>query len=155
MDCLFLEKLTSLTHGANRLGASALMQGLADGYFVIPYTLGNYFGEIKTFDKVDTDHPEFKKAEQEARALTDRFLSINGSRSVDYFHKKLGQIMWEYVGMSRSEKGLQQAIKEIKSLRQEFWNDVRVTGEAEMMNSELEKAGRVADFLELGELMGP
>jgi succinate dehydrogenase / fumarate reductase flavoprotein subunit len=140
-------------HGANRLGASALMQGLADGYFVIPYTLGNYFGEIKTFDKVDTDHPEFKKAEQEARALTDRFLSINGSRSVDYFHKKLGQIMWEYVGMSRSEKGLQQAIKEIKSLRQEFWNDVRVTGEAEMMNSELEKAGRVADFLELGELM--
>ena len=139
-------------HGANRLGASALMQGLADGYFVIPYTLGNYFGnnELK---KVDTTHPEFQKCEDEVNARLKKFLSINGTRSADEFHRSLGKIMWEHVGMSRNEEGLKKAISEIKQLRKEFWEDLRVPGTGEELNSELEKAGRVADFLELGELM--
>lgn len=139
-------------HGANRLGASALMQGLADGYFVIPYTLGHYFGknEIK---KVDTTHPEFQKCEDEVRARTKKFLGINGSRSADEFHRSLGKIMWENVGMSRNEQGLKKAISDIQQLRKEFWEDLRVPGTNEELNNELEKAGRVADFLELGELM--
>ena len=139
-------------HGANRLGASALMQGLADGYFVIPYTIGNYFG-TNEIEKVDTTHPEFDKAEKEAKAQIDKFLNIKGKRTSDDFHKKLGKIMWEYVGMARDEKGLKTAISEIQKLRSEFWSDLKIPGGPDEMNKELEKAGRVADFLELGELM--
>lgn len=139
-------------HGANRLGASALMQGLADGYFVIPYTLGHYFGsnELK---KVDTSHPEFQKAENTVKERLNKFLNIKGERTADDFHKSLGKIMWEHVGMSRSETGLKQAISDIQQLKKEFWSDLRVPGTGEELNQELEKAGRVADFLELGELM--
>ena len=139
-------------HGANRLGASALMQGLADGYFVIPYTLGQYFG-TNDLGKVDINHPEFQKCEDDAKARIKNLLSINGTRTSDDFHKALGKIMWEYVGMARNEKGLKTAIEEIKKLRREFWSDLKITGDAEGVNIELEKAGRVADFLELGELM--
>ena len=140
-------------HGANRLGASALMQGLADGYFVIPYTVGDYLATIGPSDKVAVDHPAFREAEQ---AITDQiktFLSIKGSRTVDDFHRQLGHIMWEYCGMSRNAEGLKKAKKMIQDLRAEFWKDVRVLGENEEMNQSLEQAGRVADFLELGELM--
>ncbi len=141
-------------HGANRLGASALMQGLADGYFVIPYTLGNYIAsEGLMTNKVTSDHPEFDKAMKAAQDRFDRLLSINGTRSVDTFHKELGRIMWEYVGMERDEEGLKKAISEIKALRHDFWRDVKVLGSADGINIELEKANRVADFLELGELM--
>lgn len=139
-------------HGANRLGASALMQGLADGYFVIPYTLGHYLGS-HSFDPVDTDHPEFKKAEEEATQKTKRLLGINGKRSVDSFHKQLGKVMWEYCGMARNKAGLEKAIQEIPGIRAEFWENLRIPGSGEMMNQGLEKAGRVADFLEFGEIM--
>jgi succinate dehydrogenase / fumarate reductase flavoprotein subunit len=139
-------------HGANRLGASALMQGLADGYFVIPYTLGNYFG-TNEIEKIDITHPEFDKAEKDAKNQIDKFLNIKGTRTADDFHKKLGKIMWEHVGMAREQKGLETAISEIQQLRKEFWTDLKIPGEADEMNMELEKAGRVADFLELGELM--
>jgi succinate dehydrogenase / fumarate reductase flavoprotein subunit len=139
-------------HGANRLGASALMQGLADGYFVIPYTLGDYFANNK-LEKVDTEHEEFKKAEKEAKDRINKLLNIKGNRTVDEFHKALGKIMWEYVGMSRNKAGLETAIKEIQKLRKEFWQDVKVVGDAQGISQELEKANRVADFLELGELM--
>ncbi len=139
-------------HGANRLGASALMQGLADGYFVIPYTIGNYFGTEKP-EKVDTDRPEFKAAEDNVKDGINKLLSINGSQTVDSLHKKLGQILIDKVGMSRSEKGLNEAIKQIRELRDEFWNDVKVVGTGKELNQTLERAGRVADFLELGELM--
>ena len=139
-------------HGANRLGASALMQGLADGYFVIPYTLGEFFGKNK-LEKLDTDHPEFQKAEDDAKAKIEKLLKINGTRTSDDFHKALGKIMWEHVGMARNEAGLKTAISEIQQLQKEFWNDLKVTGSTEGVNIELEKAGRVADFLELGELM--
>jgi succinate dehydrogenase / fumarate reductase flavoprotein subunit len=141
-------------HGANRLGASALMQGLADGYFVIPYTLGNYLDTEKVNnDPVDTDHAEFDKALKSSQAHFDKLLNINGKRSVDSFHKDLGKLMWEYVGMSRDEAGLKKGISEIKELRKKFWKDLKVTGTAEGINVELEKANRVADYLELGELM--
>jgi succinate dehydrogenase / fumarate reductase flavoprotein subunit len=139
-------------HGANRLGASALMQGLADGYFVIPYTLGAYLAE-GGFDKVTTEHDEFKRVESEVRGRVDKLISIKGEHSVDYYHKKLGKVMWDYVGMSRNADGLKFAIEEIKKIRNEFWQDVRVTGDPAGLNQSLEKAGRVADFLELGELM--
>lgn len=140
-------------HGANRLGASALMQGLADGYFVIPYTIGDYLsGEIRT-KAVPTDHPAFAEAEAAVQQRINTFFSIKGSKSVDHFHKQLGKIMWDKCGMARNAEGLKQAIEEIKALRAEFWKDLRVTGEANEFNPELEKAGRVADFLELGELM--
>lgn len=139
-------------HGANRLGASALMQGLADGYFVIPYTLGDYFGKNK-LEKIDTDHIEFQKAEDDAKARINKLLGINGARTSDDFHKALGKIMWDYVGMARNETGLKKAIAEIQQLQKEFWTDLKVTGTNEGVNIELEKAGRVADFLELGELM--
>jgi succinate dehydrogenase / fumarate reductase flavoprotein subunit len=139
-------------HGANRLGASALMQGLADGYFVIPYTLGNYFAN-NTFSKVDTNHPEFVKGEEFAKNKFNGLLAINGTKSVDSFHKRLGKVMWEYVGMARNEAGLKKAISEIQTIRAEFYKDVKVTGSNVDVNTELEKAGRVADFLELGELM--
>ena len=139
-------------HGANRLGASALMQGLADGYFVIPYTLGHYFASNK-LDKVDTNHSSFREALEESRARTQKLLNIKGQKPVDELHRALGNIMWEYVGMARSREGLQKALQEIPKLREEFWSNLKVTGEGEALNQELEKAGRVADFLELGELM--
>lgn len=141
-------------HGANRLGASALMQGLADGYFVIPYTLGNYFVTEKLMtDKVKVDHPEFDKALKHAQDHFKKLQNVNGKKSVDSFHRDLGNLMWEYVGMGRDEAGLKKAITEIAALRKEFWKDVKVTGTDVGINVELEKANRVADFLELGELM--
>ena len=139
-------------HGANRLGASALMQGLADGYFVLPYTIGDYLADDIRTGKIPTDLPEFDEAEKSVKDRIEFFVSNNGSKSVDYFHKKLGKIMWDKCGMSRNAEGLKEAIKEIKAIRDEFWKDVNVPGEANEMNAELEKAGRVADFLELGEL---
>ena len=139
-------------HGANRLGASALMQGLADGYFVIPYTIGDYLAQTP-YAKVSTDHPAFKEAEQAVIAKNQQLLSIKGTRTVDDFHKQLGHIMWEYCGMARNAEGLQFAKQEIRRLRDEFWRDVKVTGVNEELNITLEKANRVADFLELGELM--
>lgn len=140
-------------HGANRLGASALMQGLADGYFIIPYTLGNYLGHATLNQGITTDHPAFKDAEHSACARAKQLLQIKGSQSVDYYHKKLGLTMWEFVGMARNVKGLTKAIDEIQKIREEFWENVRVTGDENNINIELEKAGRVADFMELGELM--
>ncbi len=139
-------------HGANRLGASALMQGLADGYFVLPSTVSGYLGSTE-LKKVTTDAPEFKEAEKAVKDRITKLLAIKGKYSVDHFHKKLGKIMWDYVGMSRDEAGLKSAITEIRALREEFWKDVRVLGEGEELNQSLEKAGRVADFLELGELL--
>jgi succinate dehydrogenase / fumarate reductase flavoprotein subunit len=139
-------------HGANRLGASALMQGLADGYFILPYTIGNYLAQAK-LDKVDTSAGEIKEALLAVNDLTKRLLGVNGKRTVDAFHRELGRMMWEYCGMARNEQGLQQALQEIPALREEFWRDVKVPGSGEDLNQELEKAGRVADFLELGELI--
>ncbi len=139
-------------HGANRLGASALMQGLADGYFVLPYTIGNYLAkEIRT-GEIPTDTPEFSEAEAAVKKQIDFFINNNGTKSVDHFHRRLGKVMWDKVGMSRNAKGLNEAIAEIKQIREEFYKDVRVLGTANGLNPELEKAGRVADFLELGEL---
>jgi succinate dehydrogenase / fumarate reductase, flavoprotein subunit len=140
-------------HGANRLGASALMQGLADGYFVLPYTIGTYLSQDIRTKAIPTDHPAFVEAEKKVQAQLDTLMNIKGTKSVDHFHKKLGKIMWDKCGMARNEKGLTQAIAEIKALREEFWKDVRIPGEQNEMNLELEKAGRVADFIELGELM--
>ncbi|WII72998.1 fumarate reductase/succinate dehydrogenase flavoprotein subunit [Bdellovibrio sp. 22V] len=139
-------------HGANRLGASALMQGLADGYFVLPYTLGNYLGGTK-LEKVSTSNDAFKAAEDGVRKEISKLMGIKGNRTVDSFHKELGHIMWEYCGMGRNEAGLKKALQEIPKLREEFWQNVRIPGDANYLNVELEKAGRVADFLELGELM--
>ncbi|NDB35489.1 MAG: fumarate reductase/succinate dehydrogenase flavoprotein subunit, partial [Flavobacteriia bacterium] len=140
-------------HGANRLGASALMQGLADGYFVLPYTLSNYLADDIRTGKISTDAPEFEAAENEIKDRIQMFVSKSGSKSVDYFHKRLGLIMWNKVGMGRNEAGLKQAIEEIAALREEFYKDVFVPGEADELNPELDKALRVADFLELGQLM--
>jgi succinate dehydrogenase / fumarate reductase flavoprotein subunit len=139
-------------HGANRLGASALMQGLADGYFVIPYTLGDYLAQTPPV-KVDVSHPEFAKVSREVKDRISQLLNIDGKKSVDYFHKKLGKIMWNDCGMARTEEGLKKAKAEIQQLRKEFWSDVKVLGQNEELNQSLEKAHRVADFLELGELM--
>ncbi|MEM5565802.1 fumarate reductase/succinate dehydrogenase flavoprotein subunit [Psychroserpens sp. AS72] len=139
-------------HGANRLGASALMQGLADGYFVLPYTIGDYLSDDIRTGPISTDTKEFAEVEAEVRKNIDHLINNNGSHSVDYFHKKLGKIMWNKVGMSRNVKGLTEAISEIKELRNQFWKDVKVPGTNEEYNEELAKAGRVADFLELGEL---
>ena len=140
-------------HGANRLGASALMQGLSDGYFVIPYTIGAYLsGEIKT-KSIPTDHPAFVEAEKNVKDRINKLLSIKGKQSPESFHKRLGKIMWEKCGMARNEKGLKEAIAEIQDLKREFWSDVRILGDADGFNPELDKAGRVADFIELGELM--
>lgn len=140
-------------HGANRLGASALMQGLADGYFVIPYTIGNYLaGEIRT-PAIPTTHAAFEEAENAVRERIERLMGIKGSQSVESFHKRLGKIMWNKCGMARNEKGLTEAIEEIRQLRKDFWSDLRIPGGVQEMNTELDKAGRVADFIELGELM--
>lgn len=151
--CFALGEANFSDHGANRLGASALMQGLADGYFVIPYTIGEYLSKDIRTGEISTNSPEFEAAE---KAVTDRingFINNKGTKSVDYYHKELGKIMWEKCGMSRNEADLKTAIEEIKALREEFWKNVRVPGKANEFNQELEKAGRVADFLELGELM--
>lgn len=140
-------------HGANRLGASALMQGLADGYFVLPYTIGAYLSKEISVKAIPTDHPAFVEAEERAKGILNTLINIKGTKSVDHFHKRLGHIMWEKCGMARNEKGLNEAIAEIRALRAEFWSNVRVPGTADELNTELEKAGRVADFIELGELM--
>jgi succinate dehydrogenase / fumarate reductase, flavoprotein subunit len=139
-------------HGANRLGASALMQGLADGYFVIPYTLGNYLAS-NGLEKVDGDHAEAKAARAAVEERMKTLLAIRGQRTVDSFHRELGKAMWEHCGMARNAKGLAGAIETIRGLREEFWENVNVLGANEELNQSLEKAGRVADFLELGELM--
>jgi len=140
-------------HGANRLGASALMQGLADGYFVLPYTIQHYLSSEIHTPRMDVDSKEFNQVEKEAKDRLDSLLKIKGKQSVDSFHKKLGKIMWDKVGMSRTKEGLALALEEIKELKKEFWSDLRIPGDPESVNVELEKANRVADFIELGELM--
>jgi succinate dehydrogenase / fumarate reductase flavoprotein subunit len=139
-------------HGANRLGASALMQGLADGYFIIPYTIGGYLAG-KSIPEVSTDHPAFKEAEESAASRIDTFLNIKGKRTVDDFHRQLGHILWDHCGMSRNDEGLKKAQTMIQELREEFWQNVIVPGTADDFNQSLERAGRVADFIEFGELM--
>src|SRR5699024_8413068 len=136
----------------NRLGASALMQGLADGYFVLPYTIAAYLAD-GPFDDVDETHPAAQEAVDSVRNRIDTLLSVKGERTVDSFHRELGEIMWEYCGMARNEGGLLKAIELIRELREQFWRDVKVTGENEELNQTLERAGRVADFFELAELM--
>ncbi len=150
--CFVLGEANFSDHGANRLGASALMQGLADGYFVLPYTIGDYFATAKQ-PKPKTEHPEFKKALDEVQARTQKLLSIKGKRTVNSFHKELGKIMWEKCGMARTEKSLKEALQLIPALREEFWKNVNVTGTGAELNQNLEHAGRVADFLEFGELL--
>jgi succinate dehydrogenase / fumarate reductase flavoprotein subunit len=140
-------------HGANRLGASALMQGLADGYFVLPYTLQNYLADQIGVPRFSTDLPEFEEAKKAVEEKIEKLYSINGKNSPDHFHKQLGKIMWEKVGMGRTKESLTEAIEEIKAVREEFWKDLRITGEKSELNPELEKALRISDFLELGELM--
>lgn len=139
-------------HGANRLGASALMQGLADGYFVIPYTVGDYLARMP-YDKVPTTHEAFVQAEKEAKDNIDKLMNIKGNTPVDTFHKKLGKVMWDYCGMARDAEGLKKAKKMVQEIREEFWKDLKITGTSDELNMSLEKANRVADFLELGELM--
>jgi succinate dehydrogenase flavoprotein subunit len=140
-------------HGANRLGASALMQGLADGYFVLPYTIQNYLADDISTKRMPTDSKEFNEAEENVKNKMEKLMAVKGSKTVDSFHKRLGHIMWDNVGMARNEKNLKKAIEEIQVLRKEFWQDVKVPGDLYDLNPELEKAARVADFLELGELM--
>ena len=150
--CYCLGEANFSDHGANRLGASALMQGLADGYFVLPYTIGDYLAKDIRTGKISTDTPEFEEAENNVRSMIDHLMNNNGEHSVDYFHKKLGKIMWNKVGMARNAQGLTEAMDEIAALREDFYKNVKVSGKAESFNQELEKALRVADFLELGEL---
>ena len=139
-------------HGANRLGASALMQGLADGYFIIPYTIGNFLATNK-LPKVDTDHPEFKKAEEDVKERINKLLSIKGRKTPTQFHKELGKVMWENCGMGRNAKGLKETLEKIPQIREEFWENVNVIGESNDVNLSLEKACRVADFLEFAEVL--
>jgi succinate dehydrogenase / fumarate reductase flavoprotein subunit len=139
-------------HGANRLGASALMQGLADGYFVLPYTIGNYFASDKR-PKPSASHPEFKKVEENVRTFTNKLLAIKGKRTATSFHRELGKLLWEKCGMARNEAGLKEALKRIPELRAEFWKNLNVTGETGELNQALEYAGRVADFMEFAELL--
>ncbi|MCK0108001.1 fumarate reductase/succinate dehydrogenase flavoprotein subunit [Flavobacteriaceae bacterium S0825] len=150
--CYCIGEANFSDHGANRLGASALMQGLADGYFVLPYTIGDYLSDDIRTGPIPTDTKEFDDVEKEVNDRINFFMNNKGTKSVDYFHKKLGKIMWDKAGMSRNAQGLKEAMAEIKAIREEFWKDVKVPGSANEMNPELEKAGRVADFLELGEL---
>jgi succinate dehydrogenase / fumarate reductase flavoprotein subunit len=140
-------------HGANRLGASALMQGLADGYFIIPATIGNYLATVAPDKRPKADHAEFRAAEEATRARTNKLLSIKGKKTVDDYHRELGLLMWDLCGMARTEKSLSRALSRIPTLRGEFWENVNVPGSGESLNVSLEKAGRVADFLEFGELM--
>jgi succinate dehydrogenase / fumarate reductase, flavoprotein subunit len=139
-------------HGANRLGASALMQGLADGYFILPYTLPNYIAS-NTLEKVDTSHPAFEATRHDVTKRVATMVNVRGKRTVDSFHKELGKLMWENCGMTRSEAGLRANLARIPELQEEFWKNVNIIGTGEELNQSLEKAGRVADFLELGELM--
>lgn len=150
--CYCIGEANFSDHGANRLGASALMQGLADGYFVLPYTIGDYLADDIRTGAIPTDTPEFDEAEKSVKDMLEFFVSNEGKHSVDHYHKRLGKVMWNNVGMARNKKGLEEAIEEIKKIREEFWKEVKVPGVANGMNPELEKAGRVADFLELGEL---
>jgi succinate dehydrogenase / fumarate reductase flavoprotein subunit len=150
--CYAIGEANFSDHGANRLGASALMQGLADGYFVLPYTIGDYLSNDIRTGRIATDLPEFEKAEAAVREQMESFINSKGTNSVDYYHKKLGKIMWDKCGMSRNENGLKEAIKEIKELREDFYKNVNVPGTTTEFNEQLAKAGRVADFLELGEL---
>ena len=138
-------------HGANRLGASALMQGLADGYFVLPYTIGHYLAEVGA-RSVDTSAPEFREAEENVNSRTEKLLNVKGKRSVDSFHKELGLVMWDRCGMARNREGLEKALERIPEIRDEFWDNVSVPGDGGSLNQSLEKAGRVADFLEFAEL---
>jgi succinate dehydrogenase / fumarate reductase, flavoprotein subunit len=140
-------------HGANRLGASALMQGLADGYFVLPNTINDYLAPMLGESPVPTSHPAFAEGEKRVKDRVKRLLSVNGSRTVDHFHRELGKILWDYCGMARNRPGLEKALSEIPALREEFYSDVRVLGSADDFNQSLEKAGRVEDFFELAELM--
>lgn len=139
-------------HGANRLGASALMQGLADGYFVLPMTIGNYLANLPR-TPVPADHAAFRDAERDVAEKTDRLLAVNGSKTVDEFHIELGRLLWENCGMERNEAGLKEALAKIPEIRERFWREVRVPGSGKTLNQSLEKAGRVADFLEFGEVM--
>ena len=150
--CYAIGEANFSDHGANRLGASALMQGLADGYFVLPYTIGDYLANDIRTGKIDTNHPEFEKAEAVVKAQLDRFINTKGKNTVDYYHRKLGKIMWDKCGMSRNTNGLKEAIADIKALREDFYKNVNVPGKTNEFNEQLAKAGRVADFLELGEL---
>jgi len=150
--CYVIGEANFSDHGANRLGASALMQGLADGYFVLPNTIGDYLASTK-LEKVDSGNPAVKEAESQVTCVTKRLLEIKGTRSVDSYHRELGKIMWEYCGMSRTAEGLKTALGRIPELREQFWRDVKVLGNGEELNQSLEKAGRVADFFELAELM--
>jgi succinate dehydrogenase / fumarate reductase flavoprotein subunit len=140
-------------HGANRLGASALMQGLADGYFVLPYTIGDYLADEIQTPRINVNAPEFEQSVKEVKGRLDKIMAVKGTKPVDYFHKKLGKVMWDYVGMSRNEAGLKKAIELIAEIKAEFWRDVRVPGEQGEVNQELEKAGRVIDFIELADVM--
>jgi succinate dehydrogenase / fumarate reductase, flavoprotein subunit len=140
-------------HGANRLGASALMQGLADGYFVLPYTIQNYLADQIRVPRFSTDLPEFVEAEKEIQARINKLMNIKGQHSVDSLHKKLGHIMWDFVGMGRDAEGLKAAIQKLSDLKKEFWSNVRIPGSGNDLNVELEKALRLADFIEIGELM--
>jgi succinate dehydrogenase / fumarate reductase flavoprotein subunit len=140
-------------HGANRLGASALMQGLSDGYFVLPYTIQNYLADQINVPFISTDQPAFDTAEKEVKEQLQKLLAIKGNKTVDTFHRKLGHIMWDNVGMGRNKEGLQKAIEMIRKLRDEFWKDVKIPGDLSGKNAELEKAWRLADYLEMGELM--
>ena len=150
--CYCIGEANFSDHGANRLGASALMQGLADGYFVLPYTIGDFLANDIRTGPISTDSKEFEIAEKNVSDTIDKLMSIKGDKPVDYFHKRLGKVMWEFAGMARNKEGLEHAISEIKTIRKEFWENVRIPGDKDEMNTELEKAGRVADFLELGEL---
>ena len=150
--CFAIGEANFSDHGANRLGASALMQGLADGYFVLPYTMGDYLSDDIRTGTIPIDSPEFEAAEKEVKDQLDTFINNKGTHSVDYYHRKLGKIMWDKCGMSRNEKGLKDAMREIKALREDFYKNVNVPGSQNEFNEQLAKAGRVADFLELGEL---
>ena len=151
--CFFIGEANFSDHGANRLGASALMQGLADGYFVLPYTIQNYLADQITVPRFSTDLPEFQEAEDAINKKVAKLMAIKGEHSVDSIHKKLGHIMWEYVGMGRTKESLETAIAKIKELRKDFWTNLRIPGEANTLNTELEKALRLADFIEIGYLM--
>ena len=151
-NCYAIGEANFSEHGANRLGASALMQGLADGYFILPYTIGDSLANDIRTGPIPTNTPEFDAAEKEVRERIEKFANNKGTKSVDYFHKKLGKIMWDKCGMARNEQGLKEAIEELKALKEEFWNEVRVPGDINGLNPELEKAGRVADFIELGQM---
>jgi succinate dehydrogenase / fumarate reductase flavoprotein subunit len=151
--CFVIGEANFSDHGANRLGASALMQGLADGYFVLPYTIGNYLAPLLGEQPLPTDHAAFGTVQSEVQGRVDHFMSVNGTRSVDWFHRELGKIVWDYIGMARNKTGLEKALSEIPALEEEFWKDVRVPGSADTLNQSLEKAGRVADFFQLAQLM--